>query len=292
MSGFLPVARATALETMSEPLSLLLLLGALVVTPLTSAFHFHQFGDPTRMARDAGLSSLLVFGILFAVTGAVRTVRRELETRTASVALAHPVSRTVFFLGKLAGVALAWVGFAAASACVTLTVVTGAAFGGAIAARTGEVARMWGPSLAAAIAPSVLSLVGAAVLNRFARFRFTLTATMLALALAVLSPLVGFDSGWTVRLMPVLLLAALPGLVFLCAAGAAAVRFRTNAAGALLGVLAAAALPAFANYARSGVLADGGALDAGYFALAFGAALAAAAGFGVLGVAAFRGVEV
>ena len=55
MRGIMSVAKATALEILSEPLTLLVLLAALTMAVLAPAFHYHQFGEATRMARDAGL---------------------------------------------------------------------------------------------------------------------------------------------------------------------------------------------------------------------------------------------
>ena len=116
MSRLRSIAYATALEILSEPLSLLVLLAALVLTVLAPAFHYHQFGEATRMARDAGLSSVFICGAVIAVFGTIRSFRREIESGTMAMALAHPVSRTDFFLAKAIGAfaacvaigALAW----------------------------------------------------------------------------------------------------------------------------------------------------------------------------------------
>ena len=98
MRRFVSIAKATALEVVNEPLSLLLLSAALALAVFAPAFHYHQFGEATRMARDAGLSALLIGGTVFSVSAAVRSMRRELESGTAAVALSHPVSRAQFFL--------------------------------------------------------------------------------------------------------------------------------------------------------------------------------------------------
>ena len=56
MRRHLAIVRTTALEVCSEPLAFLLTLTALGCAAVLPALHFHQFGDPSRMARDAGLS--------------------------------------------------------------------------------------------------------------------------------------------------------------------------------------------------------------------------------------------
>ena len=72
MRESISIVKATAFEIISEPLSLLILLAALVLTVLAPAFHYHQFGEATRMARDAGLSSVLMGGLVIAVFGTIR----------------------------------------------------------------------------------------------------------------------------------------------------------------------------------------------------------------------------
>ena len=130
---------------LSEPLALLTLLAALAIEVLAPAFHYHQFGEATRMARDAGLSSLFMGGSVFAVFVTIRAFRREIESGTMEMALAHPVSRAGFFLGKALGAVLAYLAFAAVVAATALVMVEGAAVGGAIAKRSGDIARIYGP---------------------------------------------------------------------------------------------------------------------------------------------------
>ena len=107
MKPYVSITLATALEVASSPLSLLVMLAAMALEVFAPVFHYHQFGDPTRMARDAALSALFTCGAVFAVFGAIRAVRREIETGTQEMALAHAVARGGFFLAKAAGVAVA-----------------------------------------------------------------------------------------------------------------------------------------------------------------------------------------
>ena len=57
MRRFIAIAKTTALEILAEPLSLLVLTASLALAVFAPAFHYHQFGEPARMARDAGLSA-------------------------------------------------------------------------------------------------------------------------------------------------------------------------------------------------------------------------------------------
>ena len=279
MRRFWAIVRATALEMISEPLSLLVLMGALALSTLAPAFHFHQFGEATRMARDAGVSALLVAGSVFAFFATARTFRRELESGTAAVALAISVSRSVFFLAKATGAFLAYALFAAAIAANSLTVTNGAALGGALAERTGDLARLWGPSYALGVAAIVLPVIVAAALNRFARFRFTLSAFSLTVLVALLSAAYRFDASLASRLVRVWLpLAALPVAVA-AATAAVTVRFRPSVANALVAALAVLSLPFVGNHCLSDALSRGGTVGWGYALAATGVTAVAIAAF-------------
>ena len=286
MRKTLAIVRATALEVLSEPLSLLVLLAALTLAVLAPAFHYHQFGEPTRMARDAGLSAILTCGSVVAVFGTIRAFRREIESGTLEMALAHPVSRAGFFLAKAAGCLLAYLVFALVVLLTSLAIVDGAATGGEIATHTGDVARLWGPSLAAGVGVMVLPLVVAAALNRFGRFRFVPSFFVLAAVLAAAAAALAVvrRGGLCLRLLPVAACVVLLPAVLQSAAAAFAVRFRANAAAAATGVVAALLLPAVGNYYLSDALSKGGAVPWGYAGLAALALAPAVALFLLLGI--------
>jgi len=288
---FRAIAFATALELLSEPLCLLIALTALALAALAPAVHYHQFGEPSRMARDAGFSALLLGGLFYAAFGALKTCRREVESGTMETALAHSVSRTKFFLAKFAGGVLAYLVFAFTVVAVSLTVVNGAEIGGRLAAARCDVARLWGPSLALALGAPVLSLCLAATLNRFARFRFTLAANLLALAIALAGAAYRFDALLAARILPASILFALPPLVLLAASSAFAIRFRTNVAASLTALAASVLLPALGNYCLSDALAKGGVVPVSYFWLALAAVLPAVAAFIALGVNFINGKD-
>ena len=283
MRGYVSIVKATALEMLSEPLSLLVLLAALVLTVMAPAFHYHQFGEATRMARDAGFSALFTCGSVFAVFGTIRSCRRELESGTMGMALVHPLSATGVFLAKTAGALLAAFVFAVIVSCTMLTIVNGAAIGGALAARTCDIARLWGPSFSLGLATIVAPLVLAAVLNRFGRFRFVPSAFALSLALAVSGLAYRPDLGLFLRTLPAVLALFALLAVFLSAAAAFAMRFRANAASACVGVTALVALPFIGNYYLADALSGGGTVGWATLALAVAAAAPAIAGFLLLG---------
>ena len=288
------IVKATALEILSEPLSLLVLLAALVITVLAPAFHYHQFGEATRMARDAGLSSVFTGGLVIAVFGTVRAFRREVESGTMAMALAHPISRTEFFLAKTLGALAAYLVFAGIVFLTALVIVDGAAIGGAIAGKSGDIARLYGPNLAEGVGVIVLPLVVAAALNRFGGMRFILSSFVLALLLAAAFAALSVlrDAGWFLRLLPTVVPIVLLASVFLAASAAFAVRLKANAAASSAGVVLALSIPAVGNYYLSDALAKGGTVPWVYVGCAALAVLPAILLFLLLGIHFINGRDV
>jgi hypothetical protein len=105
--SFPAVARATALEALQQPVTVLLAAACFALCALQPLVQLHTFGEPGRMARDAGLGVLLAGGLLAAAFSAGATLSAEIRDGTAAAALAAPVSRAGFLLGKFAGVAAA-----------------------------------------------------------------------------------------------------------------------------------------------------------------------------------------
>ena len=290
----LSIARATALEILSEPLSLLVLLAALVLAVLAPAFHYHQFGEATRMARDAGFSALFTCGSVVAVFGTIRAIRSEIESGTLEMALAHPVSRVGFFLAKAIGAFAAYLVFAAIVFLTAMTIVDGAAIGGEIAEKTGALARLYGPRLAMGVGVIVLPLVVAAALNRFAGCRFVISSVLISLLCAGVSAMtaIGRDAGLALRMLPAAVLLGVLAAVLLSAAAAFAVRFRAHAAAAACGLVLAAFLPAIGNYYLADALSNGGRVPWGYVGLATLAAVPAVLLFLLLGVHFINGRDI
>jgi len=279
---FIAIARTTALEILAEPLSLLVLSASLALAVFAPAFHYHQFGEPSRMARDAGLSALFVGGMLFAIVGSVRSVRREFESGTAAVALSHPVTRVQFLVAKACGAYAAFVLFAFVLGAVTAVMVNGAQLGAAAAQKTGDIPRLWGVSYACGVACIVLPYIVGAVFNRFFRFRFALSAFVTAIAIAFAS-LFYRPSASLLSLSPAVVLLLLPAAFFSMAATSAAACLKTNAASAVCALLAAAFLPFAGNYCLSNALAGGGIIPWVYVVMAAVAVVPATVAAAVVG---------
>lgn len=112
------IARTTFLEAIQQPVAFLILLFSVTLTLIVPIFQFHHFGEEGRLARDSGLSCMLIFGMALAVGTAGRSVAGEIADGTAAAVLAKPVSRPLFlvskWLGCVAAVLFFWVGQLAA----------------------------------------------------------------------------------------------------------------------------------------------------------------------------------
>ena len=192
MRRFTAIARTAAIETMSQPLSAILFPAAALAVHFLPSLQYHRFGEPGRLARETGLSSLFVFGLIFAVPAAVRAIGRELESGTAAAALALGISRSLFFAARLTGVLFVFALFAlemaAASSLSAFSCVKAAALVGA------EPMRVWGPAFAVGTAGAVSAFAAAAMLNRFANMRFCLWTCLLAVLFQL--PGLMFLDGW------------------------------------------------------------------------------------------------
>ncbi len=259
---------------------------------LAPSLHYHQFGDPKRMAMESGLSAQLILGFVYVVFCTVRAFRREIESGTLQMVLAHSVSRGMFFTAKALGAFLSYLVFAATVFALTVTVTRGAAIGEAIAQRENDIPVLFGPSSALATAAIVAPLVIAALLNYIRRFRFTLTATVLLALTANGVQFVFFDGALYARLLPLAVLIVFPSVVVLASAAACAVKWRANVAISLAGALCALMLPMFGNYYLPGALARGGSLPGAYLLLAGAVSVPLALAFALAGIALFESREV
>lgn len=113
------IAGTTVIEAIQQPIAFLILLSALLTTLLVPVFQFHRFSEDGRLARDSGLSCMLVFGLVLAAGTAGRSVAEEIARGTAAAVIGKPVSRVTFVLSKWLGVfavvAIFWLGVLAAT---------------------------------------------------------------------------------------------------------------------------------------------------------------------------------
>jgi hypothetical protein len=111
----LTIIRNTFLESIRQPIYVVLLLVSALVTFLLPMLSSYTMDDDNKLLIDMGLSTLLLFGMLLAGFTATGVLATELENRTVLTVISKPVPRALFILGKYVGVSLAlclwfWIG--------------------------------------------------------------------------------------------------------------------------------------------------------------------------------------
>jgi hypothetical protein len=101
---FLALAELAILETIRQPIFLILVTTALLLMGLASLQAYH-FGEDGKLARDSASAIHIVLGIVIGGYAACTMLTREIRNGTASVVLSKPVSRETFFLAKSLGIA-------------------------------------------------------------------------------------------------------------------------------------------------------------------------------------------
>jgi ABC-type transport system involved in multi-copper enzyme maturation permease subunit len=111
----LTIVRNTFLESIRQPIYVVLLLVSALVTFLLPMLSAYTMDDDNKLLVDMGLSTLLLFGLLLAGFTATGVLANELENRTVLTVVSKPVPRALFIVGKYLGVSLAlglwfWIG--------------------------------------------------------------------------------------------------------------------------------------------------------------------------------------
>ncbi len=103
----LAIARNTFLECIRQPLTLVVVLAALLLVVLSNQFSAFTMTDDQRMYVDLGLSTVFMGGALLAAFLATSVVDQEITNKTVLMVVSKPVARATFVLGKYLGVTLA-----------------------------------------------------------------------------------------------------------------------------------------------------------------------------------------
>lgn len=193
-----PVAVSTAIEGLQQPVVMLLSLACFVLVALQPVVQMHVFGEYGRLTRDCGMGFLLVFGVLVAAFVAGSTLAAEIRDGTAATALAKPVSRPAFLVGKFLGSCAALAVFAWCQTWATLLACRTAEAWVETASSAGErrdalcaLLSLAVPALALGLA----ALVNARTRRRFGLWFFVFLAALPPLAAAALG-LFARDGTW------------------------------------------------------------------------------------------------
>lgn len=105
----LAIAGNTFIETIRQPIYGILTwvaVGLLLLNPSLAAFSLES-GSDSKIMKDIGLSTMLLFGLFCSVFSAAGVITREIEGFTVLTVVSKPVSRPLFLVGKFLGVVAA-----------------------------------------------------------------------------------------------------------------------------------------------------------------------------------------
>ncbi len=117
---FTGIAWLTALETMRQPIILLLTTTCIVFIALLPILVTHTLGEGDRLVRDSGLAFHFVCGLVLGSYAACAALTHEIRRGTVALVLSKPVGRTTFFLAKYAGVAVVMILVSLAASIATM----------------------------------------------------------------------------------------------------------------------------------------------------------------------------
>ncbi len=115
LRSFPAIAAFAALETIRQPLALLLLTAIALLAALLPMITSHTLGETERMMADASLALHLFVGTLFGGFAACHSLSGEIRRGTAATVLSKPVDRAIFFVAKFVGLALVLFSFSVVS---------------------------------------------------------------------------------------------------------------------------------------------------------------------------------
>jgi len=99
------IARTTFIESIRQPVVLVVLVAATIFVILSNPFSGYTMEDDQRLFIDLALSTVFIAEVILAAFLATSVLSREVENRTALTVLSKPVARPTFILGKYLGVA-------------------------------------------------------------------------------------------------------------------------------------------------------------------------------------------
>ncbi len=107
LEQLLAIARNTFLESIRQPIVLVVAIAATILIVLSNPFSAWTMQDDQRMFVDIGLSTVFLATAVLAAFIATNVLGREIDNRTVLTVVSKPVSRPVFVVGKFVGVSAA-----------------------------------------------------------------------------------------------------------------------------------------------------------------------------------------
>jgi len=111
MFKLITIAKNTFIETLRQPIYLIILIAAMLLFFLSPSIAMYTMSDDNKLLREIGLSTLFLTSLFISIFAASGAVAEEIDNKTIVTVLSKPVQRPIFiiakFFGVLAAVALA-----------------------------------------------------------------------------------------------------------------------------------------------------------------------------------------
>jgi hypothetical protein len=98
------ISKLTMLEIIRQPISLLLFTFCLLFSAALPLLASHTLGETQSLVIDSSLAMQFATGLLLGAYAACSTLTREMRSGTAAAILSKPVWRPIFFLAKYLGI--------------------------------------------------------------------------------------------------------------------------------------------------------------------------------------------
>lgn len=96
------IIRVSMLETLGRPIALLLTFASAIWILMLPMLQFQRFSEDGRLARDCGLATMFLFGLIFVIGNASRFTH-TLTNGTAAAVFVKPITRGLWILGHCLG---------------------------------------------------------------------------------------------------------------------------------------------------------------------------------------------
>lgn len=106
LEQFLAIARNTFLESVRQPILLVVAGAATILIVMCNPFSAWTMRDDQRMFVDLGLATVFLSTAVLSAFIATNVLSREIDNRTVLTVVSKPVSRPVFIVGKFVGVSI------------------------------------------------------------------------------------------------------------------------------------------------------------------------------------------
>ena len=117
---FIALTRLTAIETIRQPVCLILITTAILLIGHLPILITHTLGEGIKLIRDSSLAIHFVSGLLLGAYAACASFVREIRRGTAASVLSKPINRELFFLAKFTGIVIVLICFSAVVTVATL----------------------------------------------------------------------------------------------------------------------------------------------------------------------------